>query len=265
MAFSSSLKPTGKNLLTRIVNVVSPTGIGVLLSIGAHAAFIAFGPRANFSFAALSEAAQQQDAEETIVPVVQLTEAERSRLPSFAQPRRLPPSPTGLGSLSLPSGLPSISNNRIVRTPTAARPLPSPTLRRPRQIPSLRTTLNPSISRPRQPVNRVTQRPAISVPIITTPPPPRRTATLPSVDSSTLPNLETRPVPNGDSLEGVTPAGRDNDNGSAADLQQTEPNISVSDILARGQNENDAQPNQNASQPSDSGDAETTNNGEARP
>ncbi|MGB7487231.1 MAG: hypothetical protein WA901_13645, partial [Phormidesmis sp.] len=85
-------------------------------------------PRANFSFAALTEAAQQQEAEETIVPLVELTPAERNRLPGFAQPRQLQPTPTGLGSLALPSGLPGLSNipPRSI-SPSTARRIPSPT------------------------------------------------------------------------------------------------------------------------------------------
>jgi len=108
---------------------LSPTAIGVLLSIGAHALFIALAPRANFSFAALTEAAQQEEAEETIVPLVELTPAERNRLPGFAQPRQqLQPTPTGLGSLALPSGLPGLSNisPRSI-SPSTARRIPSPT------------------------------------------------------------------------------------------------------------------------------------------
>ncbi len=107
---------------------LSPTAIAVLLSIGAHALFIALAPRANFSFAALTEAAQQQEAEETIVPLVELTPAERNRLPGFAQPRQLQPTPTGLGSLALPSGLPGLSNipPRSI-SPSTARRIPSPT------------------------------------------------------------------------------------------------------------------------------------------
>ncbi|MEO1634706.1 MAG: hypothetical protein AAFS04_06470, partial [Cyanobacteria bacterium J06631_9] len=95
MATSSALKsittPLGK-----VVKVLTPTGIGVLVSLGAHVFLFVNGPGTNFSLAALDEAAQQE-AEETIVPVIELTPAERSRLPGFAQPRTIVPSPTGLG------------------------------------------------------------------------------------------------------------------------------------------------------------------------
>ncbi|MEL7520647.1 MAG: hypothetical protein AAGJ80_03310, partial [Cyanobacteria bacterium J06553_1] len=66
------LRPIGK-----VAKVITPTGVGVLLSVGAHAALLLFGPRTDLSFAALSQAAQQAESKETIVPLVQLTPAER--------------------------------------------------------------------------------------------------------------------------------------------------------------------------------------------
>jgi len=114
---------------------VNPTIIGVVLSVLAHGLLIAFGPRADFSFAALTEAAQQQDAEETIVPLVEISPGDRARLPGFAQPRRIQPSPTGLNGLALQPGLPStISRLPTPRTTTPrgrtqARSLPSATSR----------------------------------------------------------------------------------------------------------------------------------------
>ena len=125
-------KPAGK-----VAGAISPTVVGVALSVFAHGLLIAFGPRTNFSFAALTEAAQQQDAEDTIVPLVEISPADRARLPGFAQPRRIQPSPTGLNSLALPPGLPNTAGRRLPtpQTSTAsrsraqARSLPSATPR----------------------------------------------------------------------------------------------------------------------------------------
>lgn len=135
MAFPSRLKSAFRPAF-KVGRVITPTGIGVLLSIGAHAALLTFGPRTNFSFAALSQAAQQADAEETIVPLVTLSPAERNRLPSFAQPRR-PPQTTGLSSLALPSGILDIPTSRAFKNrPVPARPLPAPTTTRPSKPPA---------------------------------------------------------------------------------------------------------------------------------
>ncbi len=149
--------------------VLSPTAVGVLLSIGAHALFIALAPRANFSFAALTEAAQQQEAEETIVPLVELTPAERNRLPGFAQPRQPQPIPTGLGSLALPSGLPSLSSisPRSISPPSTARRIPSPT-------PQAQTTRQQQLDS----IRRASQTPPSFDPSRVT----TRTVPLPSVD-----------------------------------------------------------------------------------
>ncbi|MEL6470824.1 MAG: energy transducer TonB [Cyanobacteria bacterium J06623_4] len=236
MAFTDRLKSVPKPL-SRFASMLNPTAVGVLLSVGAHVAIITYGPRANFSFAALTEAAQQADAEETIVPLVQLTPAEQSRLPSFAQPRRSPPNPAGLGSLSLPPGLPSISNSRILRTPTAARPLPSPTTTLPRpttrQVPSFRTSINPSVLRPRQPVNLPTARPAPSVSVIPTPSPSSPTDALPTLDpadpSITVPDdVAGLLLPSGDP-DGNN--GSAENGGTAADLQGQRPGQSIDEAL----------------------------------
>ncbi len=128
MAIPSRFVKSVTRAFPRNTQAISPTAIGVLLSVGAHVLFIAFAPRANFSFAALTEAAQQQESKETIVPLVELSPAERNRLPSFAQPRQLQPTPTELGSLSLPPGLPGLLNRppRSI-TPSTARSIPSAT------------------------------------------------------------------------------------------------------------------------------------------
>lgn len=137
----SVLGPIGK-----IASAITPTGIGVLLSVGAHAALIAFGPRTDFSFAALTQENLEANPEETIVPILQLSAAERNRLPSFAQPRR-PPTSTGLSSLQLPSGLPSFPSTRTPSTrtfkknPVPSRPIPSPSTSRPKPIPGLQQAL----------------------------------------------------------------------------------------------------------------------------
>ncbi len=127
MAIPSRLTSAARPI-AKAARVISPTGIAVLLSVGAHIALLAFGPRTEVSFAALSPAAQEADAKETIVPLVQLSPGERNRLPSFAQPRREPPVATGLRSFSLPPGLPfSPDAGTIKRRPVPANTLPSPT------------------------------------------------------------------------------------------------------------------------------------------
>jgi hypothetical protein len=131
MALPSRLKSAARSAF-KGASILSPTGIGVLLSVGAHAALLAFGPQTNFSFAALNQAAQEAKAEETIVPVMQLSPAERSRLPSFAQPRSLSPSPTGLTNLPLPSGLPFLpKTSTFPRRQVPANPMPSATTKAP--------------------------------------------------------------------------------------------------------------------------------------
>lgn len=214
MPLLSAIK-SDSNPLKKVARSINPTGIGVLVSIGAHIAFIAYGPRPNFSFAALSETAAQQEAEETIVPIVELTEAERSRLPSFAQPRPAPV--TGIGSLPLPSGIPSISRP-LVRRPTPAASLPSPTTRS-RRIPSLGSTFSIP-SRPRQPVGRVSPPPAVSV----VPAPP----VIPR--STTLPTVEAAPVPSTLVIPDSGPQDANQSNGSAEDFQP-QPGVSIDEQL----------------------------------
>ncbi|MEL7511239.1 MAG: energy transducer TonB [Cyanobacteria bacterium J06554_3] len=171
MATSSALKsittPLGK-----VVKVLTPTGIGVLVSLGAHVFLFVNGPGTNFSLAALDEAAQQE-AEETIVPVIELTPAERSRLPGFAQPRTIVPSPTGLGtSFPLPPSIGSL-NDRLnaqlnARKPSAANPLPSPTTSLPRTRTNRivrGTGLSPSALANRR-VTGAARRPAPTVTVI---------------------------------------------------------------------------------------------------
>ncbi len=195
MAIPSRLK-SALRPIAKTTKVITPTGIGVLLSVGAHAALIAFGPSTNVSFARLNQAAQEASAEESIVPLVQLSPAERNRLPSFAQPRRNPPSATGLGSLSLPSYIPNTPNNSTIRKRTVpANPIPSPTPNR-----SL-------VTRPSQPVRPLGNQlpagvtrpfslnfPTTTVPTSPTAPPAPSVAILPSPPplSSTI---ESNPPP----------------------------------------------------------------------
>ena len=99
----STLRPLGA-----VGKTISPTGICVLLSVGAHVLLIAAGAQGSSSggsgggglFDKFDEAAAEK-----IVPVTQLTPAERSRLPAFAQPRPDPLSSSSLSSLDLPPGL----------------------------------------------------------------------------------------------------------------------------------------------------------------
>ena len=206
--------------------IISPTGIAVLLSIGAHAVFLAVGPRTNFSFAALSQAAQEADAEETIVPLVQLTPAEQSRLPDFAQPRRQPPSATDFGKLSLPSGLPFVPNTSIPKARRVpANPFPAAT--RPQQ---------PIQSRPQQP-RRTLPLPAPSLPFDLIRPRPSELPVLPTSPTVPLPSeLETAPRTDANQNSGSTPTG------SAADLlPQVEQNLSIAEAIARAEAAESAQ------------------------
>lgn len=106
----SALRPLGM-----AGRVLGPTGIGVLLSVGAHAGLVIASIQNSDGqlFDAFNQAAEAEAAEEKVVPIVQLTPQERDRLPAFAQPRPDPLSTASLGSLALPPGL---------RTPTAAIP-----------------------------------------------------------------------------------------------------------------------------------------------
>lgn len=134
---------------------VNPTVIGVLLSVFAHGLFIAFGPRTDFSFAALTEAAQQQDAKETIVPLVEISPADRSRLPGFAQPRRLSTPPSGLNGLALNPGVGFPNTYSRGATPpsgtasrgqTQARSIPSTTSRTQNRRPLSSSTTSRTLS-----------------------------------------------------------------------------------------------------------------------
>ena len=148
MAIPSRLKSAARPI-AKAVRVINPTGVAVLLSVGAHAALLAFGPHTDVSFAALSPAAQEADAEEAIVPLVQLSSGERDRLPSFAQPRREPPVATGLRSFSLPPGLPfSPDASTFARRPVPANTLPSPTKTKTRNLGPLGGILPSGITAP---------------------------------------------------------------------------------------------------------------------
>lgn len=222
MAFPSRLTSAARSV-AKFAGVISPTGIGVLLSVGAHAALWAASPQANFSFAALSQAAQEANAEETIVPIMQLSPTERNRLPSFAQPRGLSSSPTGLTSLPLPSGLPFIAPkpNTFARRQVPANPMPSVTTRTPtrgtlgtlgRTVPF---SLNiPTTTPPARSSNSQSSVPAVRVIDLPAPPPA----------SSSVPNPDTNSNssnPNGD-LPNLTPRTEAPVNGIAQALEGTE-------------------------------------------
>ncbi|MGB7087338.1 MAG: hypothetical protein WBD47_17400 [Phormidesmis sp.] len=211
-----ALPPRLKSVIrpvSKAANVISPTSIGVLLSVGAHAALIALAPGTNISFAAFSQAAQEADAEETIVPLVQLSPAEQNRLPDFAQPLSIP---DGLDKLSLPSGLPSVPNTSLPnRRTVAANPFPSATLNQPAQgrilSPSLNRTLSPSIP--------VRQLPS-GLPTTGIRQPPRV-----SIVPSTTPQIPTSPTGNSTPEGPTTPnnSGSAPRTGSASDLPNLEP------------------------------------------
>ena len=215
MAFPLRLTAAIRPFL-KTAKVISPTSIAVFLSVGAHAVLLAFGPRTDFSFAALSQAAQEADAEETIVPLVELTPAEQNRLPSFAQPRQQPPSTADFGNLSLPSGLPFVPNTSIPkarRVPT--NPFPNAT-RTQRTI------------QPRTQLPRPLPFPTLSLPSsITRPRPP---------ELSVLPTPSTIPLPSDSEATGAD-SEQDSDatsTGSATDLlPQLEANPSIGEAIAR--------------------------------
>jgi TonB family protein len=197
MAIPSRLTSAARPI-ARVTKSISPTGIGVLLSVVAHLALLAFGPRTDFSFAALSQAAQETE-EETIVPLVQLTPAERNRLPSFAQSRLQSPNPNGLGSLALPSGLPSVPNTSLPRRQAVpANPFPSATSPFNRRTPQpLNRTLPSNVPVAGAP-NRlnlgVRQPPRVSVVVPNTPAVPPAPAIEPPAPSDNS-NANTRPDP----------------------------------------------------------------------
>ena len=254
---SRFIKPAARSRRKAPTFNINPTVIGVLLSVGAHALLIMFAPRANFSFAALSEAAQQQDAEETIVPVVELTPAERNRLPSFAQPRRSPPAPTGLSSLALPPGLPRVSSPVPVPR-TRSRPqqstLPRTTTRRlpsPTAQPNIRQTVRPRLPQtvrrpsfsfdPSRVTNRAASRPSTSVEFYS---PETPAPAPPTVGPDGLPILEGQTPLNPEEIGSIA-------SGSAADLVQ--PNgqstgRSIEDLLASQNAPNASSGNENSSE-----------------
>jgi hypothetical protein len=193
MAFPSRLKPATR-AMAKFAGVISPTGIGVLLSVGAHAALWAASPQTSFSFAALSQAAQEANAEEAIVPITQLSPAERSRLPSFAQPRGLSSSPTGLTSLPLPSGLPFIAPkpNTLARRQVPANPMPSATTRTPTagNLGGLGRTIPFNFSTVPTPARSASSQ-APGVPLVNLP-------AVPPSSGATNPGTNNSPDPNGD-------------------------------------------------------------------
>ena len=218
----SALRP-----LVRLARVITPTGIGVLLSVGAHAALITAGPRLSISFDELTKENLAANPEETVVPILQLSAAERNRLPSFAQPRR-PPASTGLSSLQLPSGLPSFPSNRsIKRRPVPAQPIPSPSVRKPKPIgqafqnvPTQRTPIKLDIpfSLP---------APAPSTPSGTVFIPPAPTTPPPNINSGAgarpirpgdpLPELEPADLPNAESANSTNPGTEPSNSGSLSE------------------------------------------------
>lgn len=199
---------------------IGPTGIGVLLSVGAHAVFIAASAQGRIGggggggglFQAFDEAAN----EERIVPIVQLTPAERSRLPAFAQPRRAPSSTTG--SLELPPGLraPTASIGQR-RPPTPAAQLPSPTT--PRQFP------------PSPPINEVLENLKARVARATpNTPPPRPPASI-NIPSRTPPSayIQTAPSVSVGSIEDLNSENSASP-GSAADLGQPDADSGLPEV-----------------------------------
>lgn len=220
MALPSRPNPVTRSL-SKVVKVISPTGIGVLLSVGAHLGLLAFGPRTDFSFAALSQAAQQAEAEETIVPLVQLTPAERNRLPSFAQPRK-PPVSRGIGNLSLPSGLPSVPNTSIPRRTVPTNPFPAPT------TPSARTPVR-TPARPQRPAPLSRTLPS-AIPRLQLP-------TIPSLGLGrrsgipVVPPASTPPPPAAVTPSPATPPPPAADNGSASDLLPQLDGLTVEEAI----------------------------------
>ncbi len=229
LRLKSALRP-----VIQATKLTGPTTVGVLLSVGAHVLLLAFGPRTAFSFKALTQAAQSADAQETIVPLVQLTPAEQSRLPNFAQPQ-LPNNLDGLSSLALPPGLPLVPNAKI---PTAQSPFPSnqfendaltgngltDTQRRQLEAGRISQTLRlgtpvPNVNLGRTPSPSSLRNPqVVEVPVLP-PPPPNPSAPAPANVSPTSPANGSGPA---------TP--------SASDLlPQLEPNntISFGEAIAR--------------------------------
>ncbi|MEM6449720.1 MAG: hypothetical protein AAF703_05320 [Cyanobacteria bacterium P01_D01_bin.105] len=212
----------------KLAQVITPTGVGVLLSVGAHAALIAAGPRLNVSFDALTKENLEANPEETIVPILQLSPAEQNRLPSFAQPRRSPTT-TGLSSLPLPSGLPSFPNNRrITKRPSIpSRPIPSPSLGQTRSLPRIGQTIP----------NRTVQPTPFKLNF------PVGETGLPSPAPARTPYIATPPPePELNSGEGAAPVRRIDRNG----ISVLEPTVPGNDA-ANGSSENSAASDENPS------------------
>lgn len=225
MALSPQLKSAIRPLV-KLTKAISPTGVGVLLSVGAHVAFLTLGPKTNLSFAALTEAAQQADAEETIVPLVQLTPAEQNRLPDFDGSRQSP-ALTGLGSLALPSGLPFEPNTSLPKRRTAAAPFPSATL--PQTTQQRINSIN-SLSSGRRPL---TQGTSIPLPVNRTPTQTTELIAPPATVPSSLPDFSGNSDESGD-----RPSTDSNSDptGTADDLRiPTEGGRSLDEILAAAQ------------------------------
>ena len=227
MAIPSRLKSAARPV-AKVTKVITPTGIGVLLSVGAHVALLAFGPRTDVSFAALSPAAQEADAEETIVPLVQLSPGERDRLPSFAQPRREPPAATGLRSFALPPGLPfSPDASTFKRRPVPANTLPSPTKTKTRNLGPLGGVLPSGITAPLPfrfniPTTPAPQRSSGSQPSVAAlpTPPPRLPST---VDNGVRLSTERLEGTSPNELPNLTPGTANSDPRTLADaLRDTE-------------------------------------------
>ncbi len=256
----SALRPLGA-----VGKSISPTGIGVLLSVGAHVLLIAASSAQGSSsstgggggglFDAFDEA-----ADEKIVPIVQLTPAERSRLPAFAQPRLDPLSASSLSNLDLPPGLlaPSATLGQRGTSIPAAR-MPSATS--PRQFAAtppiddvlrrLKANVAAAPTRPQSPVSiNIPRRTPTSAyiptePSVIVPPPPPAgsgnggtiipsgsAADLGQLDISGLPRLEPQSTEN--ILAGLqnqpstepseTPAASEGQNGAEANDTPTETN-----------------------------------------
>lgn len=258
MALPSRLKSALRPVI-QATHLTGPTTVGVLLSVGAHVLLLAFGPRTAFSFKALTQAAQAADAQETIVPLVQLTPAEQNRLPNFAQPQ-LPANLNGLSSLALPPGLPlvpnakiptaqsrSLTGNRLANSPLTRNSLTNNQLRqleagRISQGFRLGTTFpTSSLGDRTSSTLSLGNRQAVEVPVL--PPPPPTNSSAPTESANASPALP---------ANGSEPAAP-----SASDLlPQLDPNqetISFGEAIARA----NAQPNPGANagtNPPDIGD-----------
>jgi hypothetical protein len=249
MALPPRLTLAARSVL-KASRVLSPTGLGVLLSVGAHALLFGLAPQTSFSFASLTQAAQEAKAEETIVPLTTLSPAERNRLPSFAQPRGLSTAPTGLSNLPLPSGLPFIPRaDTLPRRQVPANTMPSATTKAP-------TTGNLGALRNSIPANRPFR---LNLPATT--PPARSPGSPPPVAVITQP---TPPPP----ANAPTTTPSPNNNGDLPDLSpgsEAAPSngMSTAEVLAgleaAGNADNgQATPNENTPETAPTEETETT-------